>query len=158
MDRFKQNAGATSQGVFLWGFSSTTEQEVYFTVQIPHSYKVGSTLYPHVHWTTITGTPSTNNVTWELEYTIVKIGGTFGTTTTVTGNTIIPSIGTPTGTGQHLITPLTSISGTNIDISTILVCRLYRPVVGGFANNAYLLGFDIHYESDMPGSRQDFIK
>ena len=37
-----KNDGATSQGVFLWMFSPTEEQEVFFTIQIPHSYSTGT--------------------------------------------------------------------------------------------------------------------
>jgi hypothetical protein len=156
---FKKNG--SSQGVFLWMFSSSTEQELYFTIQIPHGYKLGSTLYPHVHWTTATGTPSGTNVVWGLEYAVAPIGGTYPNTTIQTGNSVIPVIGSPTGTGQHIITPLGTISGTNLGISTVLVCRLYRSV--GDANDTFgyevgLLGFDIHYEKDTEGSRQEFIK
>ncbi|NDP26893.1 MAG: hypothetical protein GZ087_05625 [Flavobacterium sp.] len=119
---FKKNG--SSQGVFLWMFSASTEQEVYFTVQLPHKYKVGTNLLPHVHWTTATGIPTGTNVVWGLEYTVIAIGGAFPTTSTLTANSVIGSIGTPTGTGQHLITSLGSINGSGIDISTILICRL----------------------------------
>lgn len=89
----KFGSNGASQGVFLWLFDASTEQELYFTVQIPHGYKVGSTLQPHVHWTTTAGTPSGSNVVWGLEYTIMKIGGRFNTTTTLlTTSSIIPSI------------------------------------------------------------------
>jgi len=159
--RFGQNG--SSQGVFLWMFSPTTEQELYFTVQIPHSYKLGTTIYPHVHWTTTTGTPSGTNVVWGLEYTIMKISGTFSTTTTIiTANTVIS---TPTSTAQHLITSFGGIaSGTTpneIGISTVLICRLYRKAVDTndtFDNSVGLLGFDIHYERDTEGSRTEFAK
>lgn len=162
--RFAQNG--SSQGVFLWMFSNTTEQELYFTIQIPHGYKLGSSIYPHVHWTTISGTPSGTNVVWGLEYTMIKIGGTFNSTTTLmTSNTIITPIGTPTGTKQHLITAFGAISGgtapNDIDVSTVLVCRLYRMVGDTndtFANSVGLLGFDIHYEKDTEGSRTQYEK
>ena len=158
---FKKNAAATSQGVFLWMFSASTEQEVYFTVQLPHSYKIGSAIYPHVHWTTATGTPSGTNVMWGFEYTVIAIGGTFPTTSILTSNSVIPPIGTPTGTGQHLITSFGSISGTNLGISTVLVCRLFRETGNAsdtFGNEVGLLGFDIHYEKDTQGSREEFVK
>jgi hypothetical protein len=158
---FKKNAGGTSQGVFLWMFSATVEQELYFTVQIPHSYKLGTTLYPHVHWTTATGTPSGTDVVWGLEYSVISIAGSFPTTTTLTANSVISLIATPSGTGQHLITALGTISGSGLGISSILVCRLYRAATNGsdtFANETGLLGFDIHYEQDTQGSRQEFIK
>jgi len=148
---FKKNAGGTSQGVFLWMFSTSTEQELYFTVQIPHSYKLGSTLYPHVHWTTATGTPARTNVVWGLEYSVIAIGGTFPYTSTVTGNSVISDIVTITGTGQHLITSLGNISGTGLGISTILICRVYRAIgdaTDTFANEVGFLGLDFHYEMD----------
>ncbi|HRZ96759.1 MAG TPA: hypothetical protein P5084_04325 [Paludibacter sp.] len=154
----------TSQGVYLWIFDKSQEQEVYFTIQIPHSYKLGTTLKPHVHWTTLAITPS-NNVVWGLEYTIMKIGGTFSSTSTIlTSNTIISTI-TPTGTKQHLITSLGDIvSGTapnDIDISTVLVCRLFRKAADGldtFDDPAGLLGFDIHFEKNTDGSRNEYQK
>lgn len=156
---FKQNGG--SQGVFLLMFSATTEQELYFTIQIPHGYKVGSTLYPHIHWTTRVGTPSGTDVVWGLEYSAIAIGGTFPTTTIITANSVIGAIGTPTGTGQHLITSLGTISGSGLGISSILICRLFRAATNGsdtFANETGILGFDIHYEQDTEGSRSEFTK
>ena len=158
---FKKNSGGTSQGVFLWMFSASTEQEIYFCVQIPHCYKVGSAIYPHVHWTTITGTPSGTNVVWGLEYSVVAIGGSFPLTNIIYTNTVISQIGTPSGTGQHLINSFPSISGTGIGISTIMVCRLFRAVEDSndtFSNEVGFLGFDIHYESDTQGSRSEFVK
>jgi len=156
---FKNNSG--SQGVWLFFFSNTQEQEVYFTLQIPHSYKVGTNLLPHVHWTTNSGTPSGTNVVWGLEYTVISFGGTFPSTTTISNNTVIPAIGTPSGTGQHLITSLGAISGSGLGISTILVCRLFRKVddpLDTFGNTTGLLGVDFHFEKDTEGSRAEFTK
>ena len=158
---FKKNGG--SQGVFLWMFSASTEQEVYFCLQLPHSYKVGTPLYPHVHWTTVTGTPnnSSSKVVWGLEYALAPIGGTYpASTSIITNNQIIPSI-TPSGTSQHLITSFDTIPRTGLNISTILVMRLYRAAASSedtFGNEAGFLGFDIHYEKDTDGSRTEFTK
>jgi hypothetical protein len=156
---FKNNSG--SQGVFLWMFSASQEQEVYFTVQLPHKYKVGTDLYPHVHWTTATGTPTRTNVVWGLEYTVMKIGSAFPNTILATGNSIIGGIPTISGSGQHLITSLGTISGTGIEISTILVCRLYRATSDSndtFGNEVGLLSMDFHYEMDTEGSRSEYTK
>lgn len=159
--KFKDN-GSGSQGVFLWMFDFSIEQEVYFTVQLPHSYKVGSNIYPHVHWTTPTGTPTGTDVVWGLEYSVIAIGGTFSANTTIiTANTVIPSIGTPVGTYQHLITEFAAINGTGFGVSTILVCRLFRKTADAsdtFINPVGLLGFDIHFEKDTDGSRSEWTK
>lgn len=156
---FKKNG--TSQGVFLWMFEKDKEQEVYFTLQLPHKYKLGSALYPHVHWTTAAGTPSGTNVMWGLEYTVVAIGGNYPNTSTLTSNSILDAIGTPSGIGQHLITSFGSIGGTDIGISTIIVCRLYRA--GTHASDTFgydvgLLSIDFHYQIDTEGSRTEFTK
>jgi len=156
---FKNN-GSGSQGVYLWMFSASTEQEVYFTIQLPHGYKVGSNIFPHVHWTNTTGTPSGSDVVWSLEYTVTSIGGTFSNTTIIDATNIIGAI-TPSGTGQHVISSFPSISGAGLGISTIIVCRLYRNVNNAsdtFANSVGLLGFDIHYEKDTDGSRTEYTK
>lgn len=158
--KFTSNGG--SQGVFLWAFDAFTEQELYFTVQLPHKYKVGTVLYPHVHWTTLIGTPSGTDVVWGFEYNIVKIGGTFSSTTTITTtNSVISAIGTPTTARQHLISAFPDISGTNIDISSVIMCRLYRKAGDSndtFGNQVFLLGFDFHYEIDTEGSRSQYTK
>lgn len=152
---FYKNNGAGSQGVYLWMFNYNIEQEVYFTIQLPHGYKEGSTIFPHVHWTTATGSPSGADVVWSLEYTTVAIGGTFSNTTTITATNILGSI-TPSGTFQHLISSFPAISGTGLGISTVIIGRLYRNVSHAndtFANPVGMLGFDIHIEKDTDGSR-----
>jgi len=156
---FKDN-GSASQGVYVWMFASGTEQEVYFTVQIPHARKADSDLYPHVHWTTVTGTPSGSDVVWGLEYTVVSIGGSFSNTTIITAGSVIGSISI-SGTGQHLINSFSAIEGTGLGISSVIVCRLFRKVgdaADTFANAVGLLGVDFHYEKDTDGSRSEFTK
>jgi len=158
---FMKNAGGTSQGVYLWMFAPNQEEELYITVQIPHDYKLGSDLHPHVHWTTATGTPSGSNVVWGLEYTIVAVGGTFPKTVTILANNVIPECGTPSGTAQHLISGFSPVSGTGLGISSVLICRLFRAAgdaADTFPNDVGLLGFDIHYEQDTQGSREEWVK
>jgi len=144
-------------GIFLWMFKGTGTDEVCFTVQMPHSWKVGSDIKPHIHWVPTTA-PASNNVTWTLEYFWVNIGGTVGATTTITSSTV--TVGTP-GIDTHLITGLGTISGAGKTLSSILVCRLYRD--GGnpsdtYADPAALLQADFHYEKDTEGSRSEYTK
>ncbi|HBG69973.1 MAG: hypothetical protein A2W93_05630 [Bacteroidetes bacterium GWF2_43_63] len=159
LSQFK-NDGSTSQGVYLWMFSEAAEQEVFFTVQLPHSYKTGTAIYPHVHWATTTGTPSGSDVVWSLEYSVIAIGGTFSNTSSINATNLNASI-SPSGTFQHLISSFPTISGTGLEISTVIIGRLYRNVGHGadtFANPVGLLGFDIHFEKDTDGSRTEYSK
>ncbi len=156
-----KNAGGTSKGVYLWMFASNQEEELHFTIQLPHDYKVGTDIHPHVHWTTVAGIPSGTNVVWGLEYTLIAIGGSFPNTVTILANSLIPECNPPAGTGQHLISPFSPVSGAGLGISSILVCRLFRAtgdVSDTFPNAVGLLGFDIHYEQDTQGSRDQWTK
>ncbi len=158
---FKRNAGGTSKGVYLWMFAPNQEEELHFTVQIPHDYKEGSDIFPHVHWTTASGTPSGSNVVWGLEYTLIALGGSFPYTVTILSGSVVPECGAPSGTGQHLISPFGPVNGAGLGISSILVCRLFRAAgdaADTFPNDVGLLGFDIHYEQDTQGSREQWTK
>lgn len=158
---FMKNAGGTSKGVYLWMFAPNQEEELHFTVQLPHDYKLGSDLHPHVHWTTAAGTPSGSNVVWGLEYTLISVGGSFPNTVTIKTSTLIPECTPPSGTGQHLVSEFSTVSGTGLGISSVLVCRLFRAAgdaADSFPNDVGLLGFDIHYEIDTQGSRDVWTK
>lgn len=146
-----QDDGGGSNGVYAFSFSSGSDEEVTFSVQIPHSYKEGSTIYPHVHWA-----PSNANaggVTWALEYTWSNINGTFPNTSTMLFQDSTDS----TAHKHHMATNATGIDGTGKTISSMIMCRLYRDVSDPndtYGSNAFLLEFDIHFEMDTAGSQQ----
>ena len=153
---FKDNGGG-SQGVFLDWFSASSEQELYFACQFSHAYKLGSTIYPHVHW--VPAASGTNkHVSWGLEYTWVDTGATYGNTAIIYGDT--PSDGTVNlVAGRSYLTNLTAIVGSGISgVSSMLVGRVFRDATGAggtddLAATAGLMEIDFHYEVDTIGSR-----
>ncbi|KKK68933.1 hypothetical protein LCGC14_2939070, partial [marine sediment metagenome] len=52
------------------------------------------------------------------------------------------------------------IDGTGHTISSILLCRIKRVAAGSdnYAGGIAILDFDVHYEIDTVGSRQEIIK
>jgi hypothetical protein len=46
---FRDN-GAGSDGVFAYDFTQAADRDLLFECQMPHAWKVGTTIYPHVHW------------------------------------------------------------------------------------------------------------
>ena len=161
---FKTN-GTGSQGVFIYWFDSSTEEEVYFVIQLPHSWK-GTTIRPHVHWTpavTADGDPADQKVSWGLEYTWASIGESFSNTSIVYGNTHVPADANVVA-GKHYLSPLSQLTPSAIqdDISSMLLCRLFRNATDAvndtYENDVGLLEFDFHIELDAMGSRQEFIK
>lgn len=147
-------------GLFLYWFDPSTEEEVWFAVQLPHAW-AGSAVTPHVHWTpkvTADGDPVNQTVEWGLEYTWIDVGGDFAASSTIYGKASIPNDANIVA-NRHYMTNLPSInpSASQDGLSSMLVCRLFRNATDAsddtYENDAGLLEFDIHYEVDMLGSR-----
>lgn len=148
-------ANGASQGVFSYDFDKTTEEELYFAVQMPHSWKIGSTIHPHVHWGVKTAPAGGTTVRWGLEYTWQSINGVFA------APTIIYTTATdPVTQYKHLLNEFTDIAGTGITgVSSMLLCRIFRDVANdNFDDDASLFEFDIHYEMDTDGSNEEYAK
>lgn len=152
-----------SSGPQIWFFRNNEGVEAMsFTVQLPHTWKEGTTIYPHIHWMP-KGTGS-GNVIWNLEYTWVN----YDPVTPQVFPAITTSTVTATGpfTGNaHNITALTTgnigIDGTGKKISSILICRIWRnsSVAGDTYNNdAGVMFLDFHIQIDGYGSHQEYIK
>ncbi len=148
-------------GVYAFGFDGTADESVNFIAQLPHAWKEGTTIYPHIHWSIATAGSAggAENVKWGLEYTIANLSdATFLVSTMIYTNTIdvqdesqYQSIYTSIGAG---------IDMTGKTISCIMIGRLFRDtsVANDFAPDAYGLEIDFHYEIDTVGSRQELIK
>lgn len=141
--------GAGSAGVYAWNFDDG--DECWFSVQLPHSWKLESTIYPHLHWCA-EGDASAANVGIGLEYTWCDTGETFGNTTLlprdVAGDTAFKSILSNFSDS--------GIAGTGHTLSSVLLCRFYRYAAASdnYAGGIFALELDFHYEMDTVGSRQ----
>jgi hypothetical protein len=143
-------------GGFL--FSATSTELLFVGAQLPHSWKEGSDIEPHVHWQKTTS--DTGDVYWQIEYKWAPIGGIMDASFTQAGSytTVITDDNTA---DKHLITSLGSISTTGRQISDMLLIRIARE--GGNVNDTYgadarLLEFDIHIELDSRGSQSPYAK
>ena len=137
--------------LLVYGFDGTaTSEQVYFTIQLPHSYKEGSDITPHVHWSP-TDTNS-GDVKWNLEYSWANY-----TDESFPVPSTIDATQAASGTAwQHQKAVFDSISGTGKKISSMLVCRLYRDPSDAedtYEHDAAFLEIDFHYEQDTLGSQ-----
>ncbi|MFK5878098.1 MAG: hypothetical protein QM478_01235 [Flavobacteriaceae bacterium] len=148
------DAGA-GPGLFLYWFDDNTEEELFFTVQMPHGWKEGSDIMPHVHWVANNGS---GDVEWALEYTWSNVSDDFPTTTTtLTEFTPISAY----ADYKHMLTDLGTMSGTGKTLSSIILCRVFRKAGSSddtFDKDAGLLQIDFHYQIDADGSREVFVK
>lgn len=141
-------------------FEAGHHDEVFFEIQMPHNWKEGTDIHPHVHWTPTTA--DAGNVVWDLDYSWANIDGTFGAPSTMAtdaraaGGTAWVHKMDDFKTGG-----VETISGTGKTLSSMLVCRLHRNSNSGsdtLNKDVALLEFDIHYEVDSFGSDEELIK
>jgi hypothetical protein len=130
-----------------------------FTVQLPHSYKVGSDIYCHIHWTPGARGNEENGslVGWKVDYSWASIGENFGALATLDLSDACD------GTDhKHQMTADAVISGAGQGISSMLLCNIKRTDTGDddtwdtntAGNLPKLLEIDFHFEVDTIGSRQ----
>jgi hypothetical protein len=140
----------------VWQFA--LDNQGFFTVQVPHSYKLGTDIYCHVHWTPGTrgNEEAANVVAWKLDYSWANINSNFGASATIDMSDACD------GTDhKHQMSPDIVIDGHTVakGISSMLVCRLYRHDVAGdtwagtnSGQRPILLEVDFHFEVDTAGS------
>ena len=140
-------------------FVHTQADEVQFTVQLPHAWREGSTLHPHVHFAPwVQGSASTNEAQFVLEYYWANLDAQFPATTAS-----VAMYKSWTGDKQwyHFIADdLAPITASGKTFSSLLKCRLYRDntPASNLAGKVTFLYFDIHYEADALGSNQEYTK
>jgi hypothetical protein len=149
-------AFGASGGLLAYQFTGTgvTVNQVYFALQIPHSYKLGTNLCPHVHWTPTT--TDAGNVVWQLEYAWQDLGAVFSPVTP------IEIVDATSGVAwKHQLAEFPEISGAGAQLSSMLICRLFRDPAHAsdtYEHDAALLEFDIHFQANTLGSREEYVK
>ncbi|HDY68452.1 MAG TPA: hypothetical protein ENH85_11750 [Candidatus Scalindua sp.] len=164
-------AGASDPTLQNWqpGGSGTTfkiykfkeNDEVFFTCQLPHTYKEGTDILAHLHWTPADrgNEEGTAVVAWKLDYSWANRDAVFAASATVDLSDACQSTD-----DDHLKTPTVAITGSGKEISSMIVCRLWRDSAGDTwtgttdAQSPAILEFDFHFEVDTVGSRTELIK
>lgn len=142
-------------------FSKTQLNTVFALVQLPHSWKEGTTIYPHIHWQKADG-GDTNPVVWEVKYKHIPIGGVMDAAWTTEEKDNVVGVTPDDGTAdKHLITAFTGISMAGKTISHCIlfwVSRLGNDAGDTYDDDARFMEFDVHYEMDTLGSDEEFTK
>ena len=148
----------TATGLKL--FSGSQTNILAGVAQMPHGWAEGSVVVPHVHWQKTTS--AAGNVLWRFEYDNVVNPNEISL---LTYANIMDAAATVAGTPddntaqRNLISSFGNLDMTDKLISSCILWKLSR--IGGsdsYGANARLVEFDIHYQIDLPGSFQQFIK
>lgn len=138
-----------------FGFNgAVTMEQLFGSFEIPHDYKEGSTLRPHIHWA-----PSNANlgdVKWNISYSLKNRYGVYNS------SNVISSISSANGIeNEHIIEEFDLIEDPTLLIGATCQFRLYRDpsvVEDDYNSDALLLSLGIHYEVDGDGSKQVMSK
>ena len=138
--------GSPSTGIFGYSFSATAEEELFFTLQAPFSYKEGSNVHPHIHW--MPNDTDTGTVVWGLEVAVVNEGAALGNTGILTT--------TANGGGlayEHIISEWPEMDGSNFEFNSTMMCRIFRDATADtYTGEAILLLMDFNHLMDTVGS------
>lgn len=128
-------------------------EEAFFTIHLKHGLRPGSSPTFHVHWAHIIGVPA-GDVKWNVEFSVARgyEVGTFPASITLS------TVQTAAAQFVHHITnddDMVVVNSVEIEPDSVLICRVFRDpadVEDTFANDAYLVQVDMHYERTFIGT------
>lgn len=160
----RYSADTTNCGIIFDGGATPArypDEALCHVVQLPHSWNEGTTIRPHMHWIQTDPTPPN----WLLRYRFYNNGSAVTAFTNVIPATT--EVFTYTSGSMLQISAFPNISMTDYKISClgdVIIYRDYANASGLFAGaesgapDVLYKEFDIHYEKDSWGSRDEFVK
>lgn len=144
-------------------FLNNQADEIQFPVQLPHSWKEGSVVYPHFHYAVFdSASNGTYNVKFILEFYRADIGESFSTNAkqTFTMTDTFTSASNDKRYVHAIAQNNLGVAMIDFKISNVWNCRLYRDntVANNFPGKISGLYFDIHFEIGSTGSKEEYIK
>lgn len=136
-------------GIYHYSFFAGQLTEAWANFHVDHDYKLGSPIYPHVHWSI--NTASLGTVRWGFEYQIAKGHQQMAFTDSVIVYVEQESLGIPY---MHYVAEVSDqdvIPGTLIEPDTIISIRLFRDganVNDTMNDDVFGITIDLHYQAD----------
>jgi hypothetical protein len=150
-----EQIGAT--GLYAYNFDD--DDEIWFSAQMPHAWKLGSVIYPHLHWMPESDVSPADNIKINLLYGWCNLDDDFAAAAAPLSRDVST---TENGALKHLLHDFseTGIDGTGKTLSSILMCKFYRSEADSdnYAGGIYALEVDFHFEIDTIGSREILTK
>jgi hypothetical protein len=141
---------ASTSDVYLRCFDGlSTSEQVFGCIEVPHDYKEGSSLYPHIHWLPVNG--DSGVVKWQGSFWITNNGDPIPAQMTISATS------SASGAWVSTFADFGAVSGSGVEIGNQVCFRLFRNPGDGddtYESDACGMTFGIHYESDTLGSRE----
>ena len=136
--------------------ASDTTEIAYAIMQFFHRRAEGSDIEPHIHWQQM----NSNDVVWKIAYKWFDNGDAVPADWTLA--TEDHDVFTYTSGNMLQITDFATVDGSGIiGVSSIFLVKVYRDdaVDGGAGSDDVLaFEFDLHYQSNGPGSAEEYSK
>jgi len=141
-------------GLFLLGFDgAATSEQAFFSVHILHDIAPDTNPTFHVHWTHNVASPS-GNVKWFIDYAVAKGYGAGSFPAPTTLNTVQAA---GAQYEHHITNDDDMVVTEDLEPDTLLICRVYRTpgdAEDTFANDAFLVNIDCHYQIGQIGTEE----
>ena len=145
-------------------YSFAEGENVYFVVQLPHKYKLGSDIGCHIHYILAEGNDGDTDekIRFDVTYSWAYINGEFPAATTIsTGEVDVSAKVDDTHYLAEMTTDLDEDNAGGSDgVSSMILCSLTR--IGGltddYAHEVMVTEIDFHIEIDGLGSKTEYVK
>lgn len=146
-DEFVDSLGSDT-GISTYAIAIGEGVEGNFELQ--HDYEEGTDLIFHVHWQGIAAPTGTDNVKWQLTYTVSRNGSVLASASTITVESTFDT------QYQFVISSFSAISGTTYKFGDQFLFKLERVAADGdaYAGDALIATLGVHYKVDTLGSAQ----
>lgn len=139
-------------------FAQNQDNLIAVTFQMSHSWKEGTTIYPHLHW--VKPTSAAGTVAWQMRWRLAAPGEVFSAWT-AWADLDAEVLDDDTAEKQAIDRLTGGLSMVGKVISTMLLFNVRRQSQGGgdtYPTYAKLLEVDLHYQMDALGSVSQFTK
>ena len=126
-------------------FSSSSTNVIAGVAQMPHAWKAGSEVRPHIHWAK--STSAAGGVIWQFKYVIADIHGTFGAYSD--WETMTVAVSDADTAHLHALKRAAAITMTGKKESTMICWQLQRKhddAADDYGADARLFEVDFHYQ------------
>jgi hypothetical protein len=144
------------QGTQVPAYSATQVNVLYFSAQLPHSYKEGTDIQFHIHL--VYPDAVAGDSVWYFTYSWANMDDAFAAPLN-SGQVVIASPGVANYHQNAEI--IANIDGTGKKMSSILLCSIQRTGTLGtdtYGNVIYLISGDFHVQKDTIGSDTEDVK
>jgi len=130
---------------------ATPDEAIFAIFHLPHTYREGTSVVPHVHWQATSNL--LGNVYWQLEYVWLNTGDVQGPAGGLTTIFITPAVSGAVLTMQYSeFAPLVKVNATVSSTIACILTRMSTDIGDSYADNALLKEFDMHFQKDALGS------